>query len=168
MELKLAIYPEPVLRIKAMPIAEVTPEIRELALAMLKYMAAEEGIGLAAPQVGKSLRLLVIGHDEAGIPEQVLVNPRLISSSGMVPMTEGCLSFPGIFATLNRAERIVVEALDLNGEKVTIEADGLLARVILHEMDHLDGRVFIDLFSPAQRIKWHGALKELERNYRPS
>ncbi len=162
-ELSLVLYPDPVLRRKTPTVTVFDGKLRSLAEAMFEIMAAERGIGLAAPQVGRSVRLLVAAFEEEGVPPTALVNPKVVSSSGSVVMTEGCLSFPGIFAELRRAESIRVEAQDLNGEKISIEADGLYARVLLHEMDHLDGRLFIDLFSHAQRIRTRPALRELEK-----
>ncbi len=162
-DLKLVFYPDPRLRIKAEPIAVIDDDVRQLAEGMLQYMKLENGVGLAAPQVGISLRLFVMSYEDEGIPPTALINPRIASSSGTILMTEGCLSFPGLFATLKRPENVVVEALDIHGAPYKIEAGGVLARVIQHEFDHLDGRLFIDLFSPAQKIRYKPILKELER-----
>ena len=166
MKLKLVLYPDPILRKGCEPVEKVTDDIRELAESMLEFMRAENGIGLAAPQVGKSVSLLVIAYEEEGIEPTALINPRITARSGSVEMNEGCLSFPNIFAKLTRPEFVTIKALNLEGENVTIEAEGLFARVLQHEIDHLSGVVFIDHFSPVQKIKWRGALKDLERLYK--
>jgi len=165
MNLELAIYPDPVLRVVTQKIETVDDEIIQLANAMHEYMVINNGIGLAAPQVKVSKSLLVIAYEDEGIEPITLINPVITSRLGMVEMSEGCLSFPGIFVRLKRPEFVTVEATLLTGERKVIEADALLARVIQHEMDHLEGRLFIDLFSPVQKIKWRSALKELERSY---
>jgi peptide deformylase len=143
-------YGDAVLRRRAAEVREVTPEIRRLAADMIDTMYDEVGIGLAAPQIGTSLRLIVVADDEAR-SVRVLVNPAIASQAGLVTAEEGCLSIPGIFAPVSRAERVRVEARDLEGQPVTIDARGLLARVIQHEMDHLDGVLFIDRLDPVAR-----------------
>ena len=141
--LKVRKYGDPVLRRKAEPVREVTPEIRRIIDDMVDTMYEEVGIGLAAPQVGVSLRLMVVG-DEDGRGAQAVINPVIVERNGEITAEEGCLSLPGIFGPVARAERIRVEAQDVNGRELTIEARGLRARVLQHEMDHLDGILFID------------------------
>jgi len=139
--LEIVLYGDPVLRRKAKPIKQVTPGLRALAEQMLETMKAHDGIGLAAPQVGISQRLLVVHGEEEDL---VLINPRIVDRSGRATDTEGCLSFPGLQGKVTRPARITVQALNRLGREIRREADGLLARVIQHEMDHLDGVVFID------------------------
>ncbi|HEV8473999.1 MAG TPA: peptide deformylase, partial [Methylomirabilota bacterium] len=117
---------------------EITPEIRRIASDMIETMYDEVGIGLAAPQVGISLRLMVVG-DEKTPEAHALVNPVIAEQGGEVTSEEGCLSLPGIFAPVTRAEWVKLEAQDLEGKPVSIRASGLAARVYQHEMDHLDG-----------------------------
>jgi peptide deformylase len=117
---------------------------------MIETMYHEVGIGLAAPQVGISLRLMVI-DEEKGRGPRVLVNAEIVERGGSVIAEEGCLSIPGIFAQVERSEWLKLKAQDDRGEPVTIDARGLLARVIQHEIDHLDGMLFIDRLEPVQR-----------------
>jgi peptide deformylase len=128
----------------------VTPELRRLVEDMTDTMYDEVGIGLAAPQVGVSLRLMVVG-DAEGRGVQALVNPVIAEQGGSVTAEEGCLSLPGIFAAVTRAEWVRLEAQDLEGRPVAITARGLRARVFQHEIDHLDGVLFIDRLEPVVR-----------------
>jgi peptide deformylase len=148
-------FPDKRLREKSKPIAEITDEIRVLAQDMLDVMYDEPGIGLAAPQVGASLRLIVVDtewtEDEAEKSPLVLVNPEITDREGSVTWTEGCLSVPELQADVERAESVTLEALDLEGESVRIEATGLQAVCFQHEIDHLDGVLFIDRISRLKR-----------------
>lgn len=139
--MEIVLYGDPVLRRKAKPIQKVTPSLRALAEQMLETMKAHDGIGLAAPQVGVSQRLVVVHVEEEDL---VLMNPRIVARDGRATDTEGCLSFPGLQGKVTRPARITVQALNRLGREIKLEAEGLLARVIQHEMDHLDGVVFID------------------------
>lgn len=143
-------YGDPVLRRRAAEVAEVTPELRATIADMIETMYDETGIGLAAPQVGVPLRLMVIGHDARREP-QALINPVIVDRGGEVTAEEGCLSIPGVFAQVTRAEWVDVEATDAEGQPVKITGKGLLARVLQHEMDHLDGVLFIDRLPPVTR-----------------
>ena len=136
-------YGDPLLRRRAEPVREVTADVRRLADDMIETMYDEAGIGLAAPQVGHSIRLMVVG-DERGRSPQALVNPVITEQGGAITAEEGCLSIPGIFADVTRAEWVELEAHDLDGQPVSIRASGFRARVFQHEMDHLDGILFID------------------------
>jgi peptide deformylase len=162
-------YGDPALRQKALPVEVVTPEIYRLIEQMIDTMYHDLGIGLAAPQVGISLRIIVV-DDEQGSGPVALINPVITASRGEVVGEEGCLSLPGIFADVVRAESVSVEALDREGRRQRLEAQGLLARVIQHEIDHLDGMLFIDRLDKAQRdrikrkIKKEGLPDEAPRN----
>ncbi len=165
--LKIRKYGDPVLRRRAEPVREVTPQIRETLRDMIDTMYREVGVGLAAPQIGVSLQLMVV-DDEKGRGPRCLVNPEIVDQGGRVVAEEGCLSIPGIFAPVARAEWVRLEAQDEEGRPVTVEARGLFARVIQHEMDHLDGVLFIDRLDPVQRdrIK-RGIRKEGLREHVP-
>lgn len=145
---------EKVLRRRADPVEEITDEVRRLVNDMFDTMYEAEGIGLAAPQVGVSRRVLVVDVEDEGENRHVhaLVNPAVVRSSRETDKgTEGCLSIPGIEETVTRPARVTVEALSEGGEPVRIEADGLLARALQHEIDHLDGVLFIDRVSSLKR-----------------
>jgi len=152
-------YGDPVLRRRARDVEAVTPEIRRLVDDMVDTMYDEVGIGLAAPQVGVSLRLMVVG-DEEGRGVQALVNPVITERGGEVKAEEGCLSLPGIFASVTRAEWVTLEAQDLEGRPVSITARGLRARVFQHEIDHLDGVLFIDRLEPVVRDRVKRRIKK--------
>jgi len=157
--LKVRRYGDPVLRRRAVPIDAVTPELRRLVDDMTDTMYDEVGIGLAAPQVGHSVRLLVVG-DEEGRGVQVLVNPVITESGGSVTAEEGCLSLPGIFADVTRAQWVKLEARDLEGRPIAITARGLRSRVFQHEIDHLDGVLFIDRLDPVARDRIKRRIKK--------
>ena len=157
--LKVRRYGDPVLRRRAHPVDAVTPEIRRLVADMTDTMYDEVGIGLAAPQVGHSLRLMVVG-DEEGRGVQALVNPVITESGGTVTAEEGCLSLPGIFADVTRAQWVKLEAQDLDGTPVSMTARGLRARVFQHEIDHLDGVLFIDRLEPVLRDRIKRRIKK--------
>ncbi len=152
-------YGDPVLRRRADPVDAVTPQIRRLAGDMVDTMYDEVGIGLAAPQVGVSVRLMVVG-DEEGRGAQVLVNPAITDQGGTVTAEEGCLSLPGIFAQVTRSEWVTLEAQDLEGKPVAITARGLRSRVFQHEIDHLDGVLFIDRLEPVLRDRIKRRIKK--------
>ena len=140
-------YPDPRLKTVAAPVARVDDEIRRLARDMAETMYEAPGIGLAATQVDIHKQLIVIDVSEARDDLRVLINPELVESSGVQICEEGCLSVPGIYDKVERAERVVVRHLDLDGEMRTVEAEGLLAVCLQHEIDHLKGRVFVELLS---------------------
>ena len=143
-------YGDPVLRRRAKPVEAVTPEIRRTIADMIDTMYDEVGLGLAAPQVGISLRLMVVG-DEDGREARALINPVIAEQGGEIVAEEGCLSIPGVFAPVRRAEWVRLEAQDEQGHPVSITARGLRARVFQHEMDHLDGVLFVDHISALKR-----------------
>lgn len=141
-----------VLREEAVEVGAVDDEVRALARDMFDTMYAEEGVGLAANQVGVTLRVIVVDPREEGVTPRALVNPRVVATGDATERAEeGCLSIPGLREVVERKASVVVEALDLDGAPVRIEADGLHARVLLHEIDHLDGILFVDRVSPLKR-----------------
>ncbi len=145
---RLHLLGSPVLREESEEVAEVDDEVRAFVDDLFETMAAAEGIGLAANQVGVARRIAVVGIED---DQLVMINPRVIESSGKDTAEEGCLSIPEIFADVTRPDRIVLEALDRDGNHYRLEADGLKARAIQHEIDHLDGILFLDRLSPLKR-----------------
>jgi peptide deformylase len=146
-------HPDPRLRIKAAPVALVDDEVQSLAADMMETMYAAPGIGLAATQVNVHRRLLVVDVSETHDQPLCLINATLLQKGGIERMEEGCLSVPGVFEEVERAERIRVRFQDLEGRTVEQDADGLLAVCIQHEMDHLEGKLFLDYLSPLKRSR---------------
>ena len=144
-------FPDPRLRTVARPVKEVDTRIRQLIDDMFETMYEAPGIGLAATQVDVHERLLVLDVSEDKSYPMVFINPEVLSAEGSQIYQEGCLSVPGIYADVKRAEKIVVRALDRDGQSFEVSADGLLAVCIQHEMDHLAGKVFVDYLSPLKR-----------------
>ena len=157
--LKVLRYGDPSLRRTAEPVGDVTPEIRRIIADMTETMYDEVGIGLAAPQVGISKRLIVIA-DEEGRGVQALLNPAIVDRGGEMTGEEGCLSIPGVFAPVTRAAWVKVEARSVDGQPVTINARGLRSRVLQHEIDHLDGVLFIDRVDPMLRDRIKREIKK--------
>lgn len=149
--LKILEFPDPRLRTKAAPVAEVNDEIRTLIDNLLETMYAAPGIGLAATQVDVHQRVLVADVSEDKSEPLALVNPEILSKDGVEVMEEGCLSVPGYYEKVARADAIVVRFLDRDGNEQTLETDGLLAVCIQHEIDHLDGKLFVDYLSQLKR-----------------
>jgi peptide deformylase len=151
--LPLRYYGDPVLRKKAEPVASVGPEVRDLISDLFDTMYRERGIGLAAPQVGISQRIFVVDVEGEGgeRAKLALVNPKVARSGGSVVGEEGCLSIPGIHADVRRHAEVTFEALDENGAPFSVHAGGLLSRALQHELDHLDGVLFIDRVSAIRR-----------------
>ncbi len=140
------------LRQKAVPVEEITDEIRSLVTEMFETMEREEGVGLAAPQVGRSIRLFVVKADD-GI-ERAFINPQIVATSQETCVyEEGCLSIPKYYEDVVRPERITVQARNEKGRRFNLEAEGFLARVIQHEYDHLEGILFIDRIDPDKKAK---------------
>lgn len=161
--LEILEYPDPRLRTVARPVEAVTDEIRTLVENMLETMYAAPGIGLAATQVDFHQRLLVIDVTEDKSEPLCFINPEIIEADGIVKGDEGCLSVPEIYEAVERAERIRVKALDRNGEPFELEADGLLAVCIQHEMDHLEGKLFVDYLSEMKRQRLKKKLAKARR-----
>ena len=153
-------FPDPRLRNKALPVDAVDEDIGQLSRDMLETMYAERGIGLAATQVGVPKRVVVMDLSEGKDSPMVLVNPEIKEKSGSEEMEEGCLSVPGFFDTVRRAEKIAFRYLNLDGEEMEVRAEGLLAVCVQHELDHLDGKLFIDYLSP---LKQQRLRKKLEK-----
>lgn len=153
-------FPDPRLRRVAKPVEAVTDRERQLAADMLETMYEARGIGLAATQVNEAVRLLVLDLSETRDQPRVFVNPEITDRSGTQTCEEGCLSVPGIYAEVERAESIRVRALGLDGEAFEMDADGLMAVCIQHEIDHLDGKVFVDYLSPLKRRMVEKRLKK--------
>jgi len=153
-------YPDERLHTVASRVDRVDDEIRQLIKDMAETMYAAPGVGLAATQVDVHKRVIVIDVWETRDQLKVFVNPEILASSGESEFEEGCLSVPGIFEKVRRAERITVRAMDAGGETFELDADGLLAVCIQHEMDHLQGKVFLDYLS---RLKQQRILKRLKK-----
>jgi peptide deformylase len=147
--LSVRLYGDPVLRRMAEPVQVVTPEIRRIIDDMVETMWHQVGIGLAAPQVGISLRLIVMDDGKRGA--RALINPVITERGGSVREEEGCLSLPGIFGDVERSKWVRVSAEDAEGRAISFDAHGLEAKVIQHEIDHLDGVLFIDRLPPVTR-----------------
>lgn len=162
-KLNILIFPDSRLRTKAQPIEQVDDEVRQLASDMLETMYDAAGIGLAATQVDVHRRLLVADVSADGSEALVLINPEIVEKQGEQLHDEGCLSVPGIYAQVARAEKIRVSALNLDGERFETEADGLLAICIQHEMDHLNGVLFVDYLSPLKKRLVRKKLLKMKR-----
>lgn len=154
-------FPDPRLRNIAQPVEEITNEIKTLVDDMFETMYAAPGIGLAATQVNVHKRILVADVSETHSEPICLINPKIAELTGTEQMEEGCLSVPGVFELVERADAIKVEALDRNGKGITLEANGLLAVCIQHEIDHLDGKLFVDYLS---QLKRNRIRKKLEKS----
>lgn len=157
-------FPDPRLRTKAKPVEQVNDSIRTLAADMLETMYAAPGIGLAASQVDRHIQLIVMDLSEEKNQPMVFINPKVTPLTDETqPYEEGCLSVPQVFDKVARPSRVKIESLDLDGNSVSIEADGLLAVCIQHEMDHLDGKLFVDYLSPLRRQRIREKLSKVER-----
>lgn len=158
-------YPDPRLYRKAVPVKEVDASIRSLVRDMAETMYAAPGMGLAATQVDVHKRVIVIDASETRDQLRVLINPEIIAQEGVQYCEEGCLSVPGVFEPVERAERVTVRALGIDGNPFTLEAEKLLAVCIQHEMDHLEGKVFVDYLS---RLKQKRIKARLQKQLRKS
>ena len=162
----IIVYPNPVLRMNAQEVTEVDEETRELIKDMFETMDEENGIGLAAPQLGISKRILVVSINEKNFERLAIINPVIsFFSEETVVMEEGCLSVPGINMDVRRPSRIILRGLTRSGRLVEIDASGLLARVIQHEMDHLDGVLFIDRLSDKDKKAIEADLQVLTKQF---
>ncbi|MFL5343707.1 MAG: peptide deformylase [Hyalangium sp.] len=169
---EILIWPDPILKQKAKPVAKVDDSIRTLVKDMFETMYAADGVGLAAPQVGILQRVIVLDTTPRQ-PESkplAMINPELIALEGELTYTEGCLSIPGEAEDVNRAALVTVKFLDVEGQEQTLKCDGLLAVAVQHETDHLNGTVFVDHVSTLKRELIRKRMKRLksERDERPS
>jgi peptide deformylase len=156
-------YPDPRLRNKALPVAQVDGEIHKLVDDMFETMYAAPGIGLAAPQVDVAKRVIVIDISENRNDPLCLINPEILLSSEVETMEEGCLSVPGIYDDVQRALLIKVRALNRQGQPFEWEGDGLLAVCIQHEIDHLEGKLFVDYLSEMKRTRIRKKMEKVQR-----
>ncbi|MGH8509616.1 MAG: peptide deformylase [Gammaproteobacteria bacterium] len=156
-------YPDPRLRVKAQPVPAVDDSVRRLVSDLFETMYAAPGVGLAATQVNVHWRVIVTDVSERHDQPWCFINPCVTSAEGRKQTEEGCLSVPGVFETVERAERIQVQALNAQGETITLAADGLLAVCIQHEIDHLDGKLFVDYLSTLKRNRLRKKLEKVQR-----
>ena len=181
-KLKILRFPDPRLRQKGKKVAQVTPELRSLGETMLQMMSEAKGVGLAAIQVGVPVRLIVAdtsplsenGENESRYDSStlksdlearikqplILFNPEIVEKKGLVVFNEGCLSFPSYFAEVKRAETVTLTALDPDNKEIRLTTDGLLSICLQHEVDHLDGKLFIDYLSPVKAARLREDIKK--------
>jgi peptide deformylase len=165
--LQILEFPDPRLRTRAQSVTQVDTALRKLVDDMFETMYAAPGIGLAATQVNVAKRLLVIDISERRDQPLVLINPEVVAREGVEETEEGCLSVPGVYDKVTRAERILVRALDRDGKPFELEADGLLAVCIQHEIDHLDGKLFVDYLSELKRTRIRKKLEKERKDRGP-
>jgi peptide deformylase len=161
-------YPHPTLRHVSRPLKRVDAELRQWIAEMFELMYKYEGVGLAANQVDLPYRVFIAnveGDPNAADAECVFINPVILRGSGQSEREEGCLSIPGVYAPVNRKEKVTVQAYNLAGEEVAGDFEGLFARIVQHEIDHLDGRLFIDRIEPLRRADLAGQLQEFEIDF---
>ena len=165
--LQILEFPDPRLRNRAQPVAQVDAALRTLIDDMFETMYAAPGIGLAATQVNVAKRVLVLDLSERQNEPLALVNPEILRRAGVEETEEGCLSVPGYFDKVTRAEQIRVRALDRDGKQIEFDADGLLAVCIQHEIDHLDGKLFVDYLSELKRTRIRKKLEKERKDRGP-
>jgi peptide deformylase len=163
--LPIRLYGDPILRKKAEEIEEIDEDIRKLAFDMLETCKAVSAIGLAGNQVGVAKRIFVVDRAHIDLDEEalVMINPEVVETDGEDLSEEGCMSVPGAFEQVKRPQKIKIRGLNLEGKKLTIEGEGLLARVLMHEMDHLNGLLFIDHLSSVRRQLLSKKLRDISR-----
>ena len=161
--LKILHFPDPRLHLVAKPVSAITDEIKQLAADMAETMYAAPGIGLAATQVDQHIRMVLVDVSEEKNALRVFINPEILEKNGETVYEEGCLSVPGIYDKVTRAERIKVRALGLDGKAFELEADGLLAICIQHELDHLNGKVFVEYLSRLKQTRIKHKLQKQAR-----
>ncbi len=160
-DLRIRLYGDPVLRRKSARVVTFNDDIRTLVSKMIEIMFEHDGLGLAAPQVGVLKRIAIVLKDEKPL---VLINPEILEvSDDLVEAKEGCLSFPDIFEVIKRPAGVRVKAFNLEGEEYELEAEGIVARAILHELDHLEGKLIIDYLSPARKALVKSRMRKLWR-----
>ncbi|KEY91265.1 peptide deformylase 1 [Candidatus Photodesmus blepharus] len=161
--LKILTFPDDRLRIIAKKIEKITPEVQTLIDDMIETMHSQRGVGLAATQVNYHKRVIVIDISEKYNNPITLINPKILEKRGKSNIEEGCLSIPNVYSSVSRATEIIVEALDRDSKKLTFEAHGLLAICVQHELDHLEGKLFIDYLSPLKRKRIRDKLTKIKR-----
>ncbi len=161
---EIVIYGDEVLREMCTPVEEITPELKEFIGEMFKTLRRVKGVGLSAPQVGVTKRFFILDLSSSSfeLDDLVMINPEIISMEGEQCGEEGCLSFPGLYLEITRANKVVCRYFDLDGNENEVEAEGLFARAIQHETDHLNGKLFIDHIEPAEREMISGKLKKIK------
>ena len=160
---KIIYLPDPRLRLMSSPVETFDDQLQTLIDDMFETMYDANGVGLAAPQIGINMRLSVVDVTKDKSQQLVLVNPKVIASQGQVEFQEGCLSVPGAYDTVIRSERITIEALDRTGAPFEMTAEGLLGECFQHEIDHLNGKLFVDLLSPMKRAMARKKLNKFIR-----
>jgi peptide deformylase len=165
--LEILKYPDPRLRTVALPVAEVNDEIRQLISDLFETMYLAPGIGLAASQVDVHQRIVVMDISEDQSQPLCFINPEILELTGKARREEGCLSVPDVYETVERAEKIRVKALDRDGKEFELQADEILAVCIQHEMDHLDGKLFVDYISPLKRQRLKKKLSKAKKFAEP-
>ena len=164
-DLKIVQYPHPALRHVSKPLKRVDPELREMITQMFKLMYEAKGVGLAANQVDLPYRFFIVNlqsDPEPRAKSMVFINPVLSRPKGSDEAEEGCLSLPGLYAQVKRSEKVTIDAYNLEGEPVHLEAEGLLARVLQHETDHINGKLFIDRLGTAAELEVRNVVQEFE------
>lgn len=165
-KLPIHTYPDPVLALKAKPVTEFTPELQQLIQDMVETMYESDGVGLAAPQVGQSIRLITL--DDTGPKERknpmVVVNPEFLECTGTKESEESCLSLPTFSCKVKRFEYVTVKGQNEKGEDIEIKAEGLLAVILQHEMDHLDGKTLVDHASRLKRTMYDSKVKKWRKD----
>ncbi|MGB5446807.1 MAG: peptide deformylase [Psychromonas sp.] len=163
--LEVLCFPDKRLRTVAKPVEQITPELKELAKNMIETMYEEEGVGLAATQINFHQRIIVIDVSQERNQAMVIINPIITEKSGEEVSEEGCLSVPETNAEVQRAEFVTLEYQDLDGQKQVLQADGLLAVCIQHELDHLEGKLFIDYLSPLKQKRIKTRIEKLQKHH---
>ena len=165
MQLDIVLWPDPVLLAGTARIEAVDDELRQVVGEMRRVMFELRGVGLAAPQVGIPRRLMLVCPSGEPGAEEVVINPEILDAEGQELGEEGCLSFPGLYGMVPRAKTVRVRYRDLDFREREMVLTGFVARVFLHELDHLDGRVFVDRMVPESRAKIEAGLEELKQRY---
>lgn len=162
-ERPIVLYGDPVLRETSEPVDEINQEVKDLVSDMVDTIKKAKGLGLAAVQIGVPKRIFLVDLSAVDLNEtlRVYINPEIVETEGEVTYEEGCLSFPGIYQKVDRPAKVTIRATDLEGNRFEQTADGIAARAILHEFDHLEGKLFIDYLSSITRSLLKGRLKKL-------
>lgn len=165
---KLRYYPDPILTTTAEPVIDFGPRLEQIVEEMFLTMYQERGVGLAAPQCGIGKRIFVVNCEDEQPPEGeiALINPEIVSEEGEQYGDEGCLSFPGMFAKKKRPLKVTMRAQNVKGEWFEVTGEGLLARALMHERDHLDGNIFVQDLDPAEFVKLRKDLEQMRREYK--